>query len=233
MDPRDTTLGDLLVRQPGAAPLLESLGLDYCCGGHRTLEEACSRRGLDAGTVAVLLEGLRRTPARGGEEPHDVGQAPIADLCDHIVLRHHEPCRTALARAAELLATVVRVHGKGHGELADLQRLFSALRTELEDHMLLEEAKIFPACRELGERPGALEPELMELLEHDHEATGRGLVALRELSGGYAHEQALCGTHRALLDSLSAIELDLHQHIHEENNILFPRVRAQLAAVDS
>lgn len=226
------TLGDLVLDQPAAAALFERLGLDYCCGGRRTLEQACGQRGLDATTVRVLLAALRDEPATPSLDHHDVARCSISELCDHIVARHHEPLRTDLAHISELLATVVRVHGKGHPELLDLQRLFATTRSELEIHLRLEEHTLFPACRTLDQHgdASAFDEGLLVLLEDDHATTGDALYALRELSGGYDTDQALCGTHRALLQSLRALELDLHQHVHEENNVLFPRVRERVAA---
>jgi regulator of cell morphogenesis and NO signaling len=226
----DATLAEIVLRWPEAATTFERLGLDYCCGGHRTLDEACDRQGLDARTVALLLNSLRDAPARPGLEAHDVRRASIPELCDHIVSRHHDPLRKALVRIGELLDTVVRVHGRQHPELIDLQRLFAATRADLEHHLGVEEEVLFPACRELDADPHAavLEPDVLALLEDDHAATGDALAVMRELTDGFRGDTALCGTHGALLHALRGFELDLHRHVHEENNVLFPRVRARL-----
>ena len=222
-----STLGDIVLEQPRAAALFERLGLDYCCGGRLTLEEACGQRGLHAMTVATLLQALDDEP--DDAEVHDVARASIPELCDHIVAGHHDPLRRELPRINDVLDTVVRVHGSTHPELHDLQRLFTTLRTDLEAHMRTEEETLFPACRTL-DGDGAPDPGVLALREHDHAATGDALCALRELAGGYETEAALCGTHRSLLRALRAFELDMHQHVHEENNVLFPRVRARIAA---
>ena len=224
------TLGELVIRRPAAAALFERLGLDYCCGGRKTLAEACAQRGVDAGTVAVLLDSLERGPA--GPRRHDVARASIGELCDHVVAAHHEPLRAELPRISELAGTVVRVHGRTRPELADVQRVFESLRGELEVHMRREEHNLFPACRALDGHGDAapLRHGEVALLEDDHGATGEALSALRELCADYDPAQALCGTHAALLRALLELELELHQHVHEENNILFPRVRARLAA---
>jgi regulator of cell morphogenesis and NO signaling len=226
-----TSLGELVAERPSAAPLLERLQLDYCCGGARTIEEACVQRGLDAPTVVALIESLEEeSDAR--VEPHDLRNASIGELCDHIVAAHHSETRRALPRIGELAATVVRVHGGMHPELGDVARIFSGLRAELEDHMTLEEERLFPACRAAAgdDQTPAPGDELLALLEGQHELTGEALSALRELCGGYDPARALCSTHRVLLDALHQLELDTHQHIHEENNLLFPRVRELLAA---
>jgi regulator of cell morphogenesis and NO signaling len=226
-----TSLGELVVERPSAAPLLERLQLDYCCGGARTIGEACAQRGLDARTVVALIESLDEE-SDPRLEPHDLRRASIGELCDHIVTAHHSETRRALPRISELAATVVRVHGGTHPELSDMARIVAGLYGELEEHMALEEERLFPAYRAAagdGEPP-ATDDDLLALLEDQHELTGEALSALRELCGGYDPSAALCSTHRVLLDALHQLELDTHQHIHEENNLLFPRVRELVGA---
>ena len=227
------SLAELVVAQPKAAAVLEHLRLDYCCGGATSLSEACARRGLDAATVAALLDALGDgSLERGDHAAHDVRRASITELCDHIVVAHHGPLRPTLDRIDHLLGTVVRVHGAQQRSLFDVDRLFAALRSDLEEHMNVEERRLFPACRAL-EAPGddeSFDGALLALLEDDHAATGDAMCAIRELTGDFDDRQARCSTHRQLLSELRALELDLHQHIHEENNILFPRVRDRLNA---
>lgn len=226
----DASLAELVVARPQAAAVFERLRLDYCCGGATTLADACARRGLDAGTVAALLDGL---PDGSSEDErlvaHDVKRASIGELCDHIVVAHHGPLRPALDRIDHLLGTVVRVHGANQRSLLDVDRLFSALRSDLEAHLNVEEGRLFPACRTLeASGPAAFDDSVLALLEDDHAATGDALCAIRELTGDFDERKASCSTHRQLLAELRAFELDLHQHVHEENNILFPRVRERL-----
>ncbi len=222
-------VADLVVAVPRRARLFEQLRIDYCCGGDRTLEEACLRRDLNPSTVATLIAAFDDRPGED-REAHDVGRASVGDLCDHIVSAHHQPLRGELVRIGELLSTVVRVHGTQRPALLDLQRLFDGLRRELEHHMATEEADLFPACRAAEREGAAVDERLVREHEDEHDDVGETLVALRELSGGYETKLALCGTHRALLEALRELEIDLHQHVHEENNILFPRVRALVAA---
>ncbi len=225
------TLGELVTEDPGAAKLFERLGLDFCCGGRQTLAEACDQRGLDAATVSALLAAQRSDPDGPPVEEHDVARASITELCDHIVSSHHERMRSELPAVSELAGTVVRVHGSDHPELLDLQRTFEGMRQELEEHMRVEEDLLFPACRSLdaGDDAARLGDDVVSLLEDEHAAVGNALAALRELSGGYDADAAFCNTHRRLLRSMHELEIDLHQHIHEENNVLFGRVRDRLA----
>lgn len=221
-----STLAELVIARPARTRLFEQLRLDYCCGGSRTLAEACAQRELDPSTVATLITALDAEPG-DRDDAHDVTRASVGDLCDHIVGAHHGALRRDLPLISDLVATVVRVHGVQRPELRDLQRVFTTMRVSLEQHMVVEEETLFPACRATA--AGVLrgvDEELLGQHEADHDEVGESLVALRELSGGYGAKRALCGTHRALLESLRELELDLHQHVHEENNILFPRVRA-------
>jgi len=227
-----TTLGELVLQEPRAAVLFERLGFDYCCRGDRTLEQACRQQGLDTKTVSILLQALADEPRNTDLEAHDVARTTISELCDHVVTRHHDPLRRDLRRIGDLAATVVRVHGRTRCELLDLERLFDAIRSELETHMDIEEQTLFPACRTLDVEPATtgFDAALLVLLEDDHATTGDALCALREVGGGYRADSAVCSTHRTMLNALRAFELDMHQHLHEENNVLFPRVRARIAA---
>lgn len=226
VDP-SASLGVLVAQRPSRAELFERLRLDYCCGGHQTLTQACERRGLDPSTVGRMLDALEASPLghQHLEQP-DWHRVSIAALCDHIVAAHHDKLREDLPRIEELLATVVRVHGAQHPELHALQRLFATVHYELEPHLATEERVLFPACRaaEADRRPVA--ESLLAAHEEEHAATGDALIALRELANDYDTAAALCRTHRRLLEALAGFEFDLHQHVHEENNILFARVRA-------
>ncbi|MFN8161835.1 MAG: iron-sulfur cluster repair di-iron protein [Solirubrobacterales bacterium] len=227
----NTSLGELVAEHPSCAGLFERLRIDYCCAGRQTLAEACERRGLDVETVRELIEALDADPLRPSHplEESDWRRASLGELCDHIVTVHHAELRRELPRISEMLAKVVRVHGRDHSGLDDLERVFTGMRSELESHIELEERAVFPACHalEAGDPDSAsLDTELIDRHEREHQGVGDALAAMRELTDGYDPANALCGTHRALLEALRGLELDLHQHVHEENNVLFPRLRA-------
>ena len=224
------TLGALVAERPTRAPLFERLRLDYCCGGSQTLAEACRRRGLDSDTVRTVLTALDADAnEQQGFENADWRSASVEALCRHIVAVHHDGIRDAVPQIERLLSTVVRVHGRDHPELSGLERAFLGIRAQLVPHLESEENTLFPACIAAEQHGRAIDAALLDRHEHEHQQVGEALAALRDLSGNYNAERALCGTHRALLDALAAFELDLHQHIHEENNVLLPRVR-ELAA---
>lgn len=218
----EQSLGDLVLERPSAGRVLERLGLDYCCGGRRSLREACVERGLDADTVAVVLD---HEPEPVAVESKDWMSEPLAELCTHIVDQHHVRLRWELPRLSELAERAASVHGEKQPQLHDVRDELEQLRGELEEHIDEEERELFPRLAS----GGTLEPAQVERLRHEHDSVGERLHRLRRLTGDYATDAALCSTHRALLQGLHGLELDLHQHVHEENNILFPRALATSA----
>lgn len=224
----DETLGGIVAARPQAAALFERLGLDYCCGGGQTLEDACRERDLEAAAIQTELEQLEAKA--DDDQDHDVAGLTISELSEHIVGSHHEPARAQMDRIAELLTKVVRAHGERDPSTHVLQQRFATLQADLDQHMRVEEAELFPACRTLEQGGAQPSDELLEHLYDSHSAAGAALAELRELGNDYDPASAHCATHRVLLSELTAFELDLHQHIHEENNILFREVRTLLAA---
>jgi regulator of cell morphogenesis and NO signaling len=215
----DRSLAELVLERPAAVRVLERLGLDYCCGGRRSLAEACRERGLDPATVAAFLESDADPVA---SESTDWATAPLTELCAHIVEAHHGRLRWELPRLDELAARAASVHGDAQPQLHELRAELAELRGELEEHIAEEERELFPALA----AGGTLDRARLEQLLHEHNGAGVRLRRLRELGGGYDTAAALCATHRTLLQGLHGLELDLHQHVHEENNILFPRALA-------
>lgn len=220
-----TTVADLVVERPARARLFEQLGLDYCCGGKRSLEDACHAKGLDAATVATMLGALDAV----GDTHADLTGASLAEVCDHVVAIHHDRLREELPRLSTLLAKVEKAHGAERPEVASVRETFEELRAELERHLAEEEDRAFPAVRRLeaGAPANGLRGELAAL-EDEHDRAGALLERLSELTGGYDVDDARCNTHRAAIDGLAELQRDLHLHIHEENNVLFPRVAALL-----
>lgn len=225
-----STLGEIVRDTPQSAELFERLGLDFCCGGATTLGEAVKQRGLDAATVLVMLRSIDENPPRSAGA-HEVSHLTPSELADHIVEQHHVPLRAELERAGDLIDTVLRVHGPSDPSIAPLHATFGDIRAELTEHMALEERDLFPACRDDFAPAPTDRDALLAKLTDTHEATGAALAEMRGLAGDYDADAAHCGTHRLMLQALEAIERDLHVHIHEENNVLFPRLRDQLATL--
>jgi len=224
----EKTVGQWVAENPGAARIFEKAGIDYCCGGQRSLSEACSQAGVPLEQVRGWLE---QAPAAPGER--DWMAASQSELVEHIVAKHHAYVRQELPRLEALLAKVNGVHGKNHPELAQIGRVWAEIAQEMTMHMMKEENILFPYIVEMekaaqgrGPQPVCMfgtvqNPVRMMMTEHD--SAGANLRAMRELSGDYTLPAEACTSYRVLYEALAAFEADLHQHIHLENNILFPR----------
>lgn len=222
----DHTVGQLVAERPSRARVFESLGIDYCCGGKRTLDQACDSKGLDAVTV------LRTMLAAETESPPpdaDWTAASLTALCDHIEDTHHRYLRGELPRLGVMIDKVVTAHADKDRRLLDLARTFDGLVNELSSHMMKEEQVLFPMVRELeaSDTPpsfhcGTLRNPIA-VMEHEHDAAGAALADMRALTDGYVPPAEACNTWRAMLDGLEQLEADMHRHVHKENNILFPR----------
>jgi regulator of cell morphogenesis and NO signaling len=233
----DVTVGQLAVERPAARDVLERLGIDYCCGGERSLAEAAGERGLGPEEVLrAVREAERSAPAEGGEG-RDWSQATPAELAGHIERRHHAFMRRQLPLLGELIPKVRAAHAEAHGEmLGEVERVFRELRAEIEMHLMKEEQVLFPYVRQLqayregrGARPiihciTVQNPVRQMRIEHDD--AGHALQRFRELTDDYSLPQDACPSFAALYEALQALERDLHEHIHLENNILFPRAVA-------
>ena len=220
-----TQVGHLVAEKPERSRVFERHGLDYCCGGKRSLEDACRDKSLDPSTVVAELEAL---DAPGADEvsPADMS---MTDLVDHIVETHHRYLRGELPRLVGLIDKVNGVHGTAYPWLEEVRQTFADLVAELEPHMAKEEQVLFPMIRELDRAIDA--PSFhcgsvsnpIRLMEHEHDAAGFALNRLRELTFHFAPPEGACNSFRAMLDGLAALETDLHLHIHKENNVLFVR----------
>jgi regulator of cell morphogenesis and NO signaling len=222
----DSTLADVVDAAPGTARLLESLGLDSCCGGARSLADACAAAGVDAASV---LEAA----TIGAPEPAEWSVLPIVQLVDHIEATHHAYLHAELPRLRALAAKVAGVHGGHHPESAHVLALVDAIRADLEPHLLKEERVLFPMIRELATSSAApsfhcgsiRNPIAKMTMEHDR--AGSLLAELRRTTRDYEVPADACASYRMLYLGLRELEADTHLHVHKENNHLFP------AAVDA
>ena len=223
----ESTVAQWVAERPRTADVFEELKVDYCSEGAVPLSQACEAKQLDTSTV---LSRLNEAGSGGGQnrEENWLGSG-LGELCDHIEATHHAYLRSALPRLTERIAKVVAAHGANHPKLRELQQVFSALRAELEPHMMKEEQILFPAIRQL--ESASLRPEFpfgtvadpIGMMEHEHDVAGKALAQIRALTDDFQPPDDACNTYRVMLDSLQTLERDLHQHIHKENNILFPR----------
>jgi regulator of cell morphogenesis and NO signaling len=212
----ETTVADIAAESLAAIGVFERLGIDYCCGGKSSLA------------------------ATAPAEEVDWNTAPLPTLIDHIVNTHHVYLKRELPLLSDRLAKVHSVYAQRiPGELDGLPEVFEALRAELESHLMKEEMILFPAIRaKVAEKEtgvpapptcfGTIAAPIMQM-EHEHEEAGAALVRIRELTRNFTIPEYACSTYRALILGLEQLELDLHRHIHLENNILHRRAQTHLS----
>jgi regulator of cell morphogenesis and NO signaling len=222
------TVRELALEIPHATRVFEKLGIDYCCGGSKSLSDACAEAKLPVNDVLQSLETSPRATAETNWQSES-----LEALVRHIVETHHVFTRNEVPRLEQLLAKVVSKHGENHPELPQMQEVFADLAQEITMHLMKEEHILFPFILEIeravsARRPapqpmfGTVEnPVRMMMFEHDN--AGNALRALRQLSANYTLPADACTSFQTLYRDLQAFEADLHQHIHLENNILFPR----------
>jgi regulator of cell morphogenesis and NO signaling len=235
----DKTIGQLVLERPGRARVFERLGIDYCCGGKKPLRQACQERGMDPRAVVQVIEVYDRQDD-GRPSERDWSVADLTELADHIEQTHHAYLKRELPRLEQLLGKIAAVHGQRRPEVRELEQVFRAFKAELESHMAKEEQVLFPLCRRMAwaTRAGVALPAFhcgsvqnpIRVMIAEHEHAGAALARMRELTGGYVPPEGACNTYRAALHALEELEKDMHQHVHKENNILFPRAAGLEAA---
>lgn len=233
------TVAEIALERPQAAAVFEKLGIDYCCGGRKPLEAACQEAGVDVNRVEELLAGAGTNST--GAEAANWNEQSLASLVGHIVEKHHAYCREEGLRLQPLLVKVVSKHGVRHPELARLQEIFTELRNELTMHMMKEEQMLFPYIigLEAAANGNSMPPRApfgtvrnpVRMMVQEHDDAGHLEKEIRSLSGNYTAPEDACPSFKALYQGLEAFEADLHQHIHLENNLLFPRAIALEDAV--
>ena len=241
----NTTVRELVGRYPQTRKVFEKYGIDYCCGGGRCLAELTKEGQVALPALVRDIEAaLVEAPTRTATAEKDWYQASLPDLIDHILQVHHAYLHEALPRIKELVRKVLHAHGARHGDtLRQVQDLYNALDTELTSHLRKEEQVLFPhiVAAEIHRQGGPAEPAAcfgsvgnpIRQMEAEHEGAGEVLAQLRKVTGDYTLPDDACPTFRALYEELQRMEEDLHQHIHLENNILFPRAIAAESASSS
>ncbi len=229
----NTTLGGFVVRYPQLRHCLEQMGIDYCCGGKKSLGEAAELAGVQWPTVLASLKEALASVQKSSAHT-DWNNVPLSLLVDHILDTHHAFLKEQMPRLDGLLTKVEKAHAERHAEmLGHLGRAYRALRAELEPHLMKEEQILFPAikgidafmsgkgAKPLGQCAGIVNP--IRQMEHEHDSAGNLLAEMRRITDGYQLPADACQTFTALYDGMRAMEADLHEHIHLENNILFPK----------
>lgn len=219
------TIGVLVNKIPGSAKVLEELGVDYYCDGKKSLAEACEKTGYDADGI---LEGIYNSvPENIPRCERDLSKANMYRFLDHMTEQHYGFVLGVTPRLTQLIKQVIDRHGKSHPDLIDLNNLFALLCEDLGRHMLKEEKVLYKLTRQFESGYEKLEDELpaeqLQLLEQEHSSAINLISKIRSLTNGYVVPEYACPTYRSMLKKMKRLEFDLHRHIHEENNIIYPR----------
>lgn len=211
-----------------AASVFEKYDLDFCCKGKRSLQQACAEKSLPVEQVISELQTITNEP----EIPVDFNKMSLAQLTNYIVVTHHDYVKKEMPQIFAHLQKVASKHGDRHPELFKVLETFSAVKEEMELHMEKEELILFPRIRSLESQRAEkkeFNPNInylrspINMMEEEHEQAGRLLEEISHLTNNYTAPADACTTYRLSFAALQAFELDLHHHVHLENNILFPK----------
>lgn len=221
------TVAEIVTRRPALSRVFEAEGIDYCCGGKKSLDQVCRETGRNPASLLARLEASASEPAEGPDV--DAASMSLSELAGHIEQTHHAYLKRELPRLDALTERVATVHGDRDERLPDVRRVFLVFANELATHMMKEEQILFPMIRRLEESAsapafhcGSIANPIRQM-EHEHDGAGSALEQMRLLTDGYTPPNWACNTYRAMLDGLAHLERDMHRHVHKENNVLFPR----------
>lgn len=223
------TIGQIAVKDLRKAEVFKKYGIDFCCGGKKTVREVCQEKGIDATKVEHELQQVNTDNKTDNNAYNEWG---LDFLADYIVNTHHRYVRKYLPELRVYALKVAQVHGDRHPELFEIQKLVESINTELSEHMVEEENVLFAYVKKIVNAKNTNQPfdkeekdlsALIEGLEKEHDFVGRCLDKIRALSNDYAIPDDACASYKLLFKMIQEFEDDLHIHIHLENNILFPK----------
>ena len=227
----ETKMTDIALSNPTARQVLEDAGLDYCCGGGKSLHEACLHANVSS---EEILNRLRENAKHTVPEDLEWMAAPLNELTRHIREKYHRYVREAIPRTRALSDKVAAKHGSSHAVLADIGKLFAEVGREMILHMQKEEQILFPyidALQSAMNAHSSVEVPFFQTVKNpihammkEHDAAGDLVRQIRVLSSEYTPPEDACTSFKALYEALREFEADLHQHVHLKNNVLFLRV---------
>ena len=234
----ENTVGEIVKLNFRTAQLFQSNNIDFCCGGNKTISEACDEAGVNSGQ---LLEQLEAASQQADPDSMYINSLEPDELSDYIVKRHHSYVRTNIPFLMRNLEKLCDVHGGNHPELIDISELFNESVGGLTMHMQKEEDILFPFIRKMtrlqkensvldGASFGPVASPIGAMI-NEHETEGRRFQIIAELTGNYTAPPDACTTYQVTFNTLKDFEADLHRHIHLENNILFPKALEMEAAL--
>lgn len=226
---RSRTVADLVTENIKTAHVFKKYGIDFCCGGGISIEKACEKAGLDQDVVINELLNVNSAVDRAT----NYNQWELDFLTDHIINVHHTYVEENIPLLLQYSDRVAKVHGHHYTELLEIKELVRKVSGELSAHMKKEELILFPFIKKLvkAKKEGSEAPQApfgtvdnpIKMMEVEHEDAGEILRKIAQLSNNYTPPESACNTYRAFYAKLDEFEQDLHQHVHLENNILFPK----------
>jgi len=229
----DETLGEIVAKDMHKAQIFKKYGIDFCCGGKKTVKQACAEKGID---VTIIEQELQKAGKVVSNRPLPYNEWNLDFLADYIVNTHHSYVRKNLPDITSYAAKVMQVHGNQHPELIRINQLVSEVNAELTGHLVKEEKILFPYIKALVAAKDHTQPlqaahfgsvqSPINMMEMEHELVGKNLDEIRQLSHNYLLPEDACASYSLLYRMLDEFEEDLHLHIHLENNILFPKALA-------
>jgi len=226
----ESTVGELVAKHYQSADVFSRYGIDFCCGGKKTLATACSEKSVAFEALAQDLQTAWQT--QGLPSGNAATWAPDF-LAEYIVQTHHRYLREALPFLVHYTAKIAQVHGSRRPELKIVEKQMLLLAEELVAHMAKEEQILFPYIKTLvavqrengpvGHPPFGTVENPIRMMEHEHEYAGAILENLRELTADFTPPEGACASYQVTFAKLNELYQDLRWHIHLENNILFPK----------
>lgn len=223
-------IGDLVAQDYRTASVFKNHGIDFCCNGNRTIEDACESKNMEH---SELIEKLQQAVQKSSNTGTNYNSWPLDLLADYIEKKHHRYVEQKIQEITPFLNKVVRVHGDRHTELSEIEQLFRETAGELTAHMKKEELMLFPFIRKMVKMQNGNEPfsppmfstvqNPIAMMQHEHDTEGERFRKITELTQSYTPPIDACNTYRVTFALLKEFEEDLHLHIHLENNILFPK----------
>lgn len=216
-----TPVGEIVANDYRTSQIFRSYGLDFCCGGKESLEDACAKKDIDLNKVEKEIKALDLEDNTGD----NYQEWSLDFLVDYIVNNHHRFVRKMLPELSFYAEKVARVHGVRDPELFDVLQNVRFLQKELTGHLQKEEEELFPQIKEMvqSNKKGMVKQNIVEALEDEHDKAGALMKEIEELTKGFNPPEHACASYKVLFQSLKGFQQDLHKHVHLENNILFPK----------
>jgi regulator of cell morphogenesis and NO signaling len=227
----EETIGEIVTKDYRKAQAFKKLGIDFCCGGKKTIAEVGAQKGISLQKINEELEAVEHSGNISGELDYD--KLPIDFLSDYVINTHHQYCRENIPFITELAQKVARVHGDSHPELTRVKDIFVRVGSDLSQHMMKEENIVFPYVKELisvrklggklTEKPFGNVSNPIKAMDMEHEQAGKDLAEISKITSDYTLPADACNSYTILYKKLEEFENDLHKHVHLESNIIFPK----------